>query len=164
MCSGEPSRKAGNPKLHPSKPGGTFVGSKARQVEVEMKRRSVPHSSQGRVLVSTPSPGGALTPDPIHFSLDRHHLLTLNGTLQLAQDCQLGHYTQGALSLANVSLQAGPAPVTFWAPDYLPAPWPDTSCRDPPTTTTTASGDNSTVRWPEKGVDKGKRQFFNPYY
>lgn len=92
----------------------------------------MPHSSQGRVLVSTPSPGGGLTPDPAHFSLDRHHLLTLNGTLQLAQDCQLGHCTQGALSLANLSLQAAPAPVTFWAPDYLPAPWPGIPADSPP--------------------------------
>lgn len=32
-------RKAGSSKLHPSKPGGTFVGSKARQVEVKMAGR-----------------------------------------------------------------------------------------------------------------------------
>lgn len=41
VCSGEPSRKAGSPKLHPSKPGGTFVGSNARQVEVEMKEDQI---------------------------------------------------------------------------------------------------------------------------
>lgn len=46
VCSGEPSRKAGSPKLHPSKPGGTFVGSNARQVEVEMKEEKICASFQ----------------------------------------------------------------------------------------------------------------------
>lgn len=53
----------------------------------------MPHPSQGRVLVSTPIPGEVLTTDPSHPSLEGHHLLTLSGTLQLAQASQLGHCT-----------------------------------------------------------------------
>lgn len=45
---GEPSRKAGSPKLHPSKPGGTFVRREARQVEVEMQEEESCASSQPR--------------------------------------------------------------------------------------------------------------------
>lgn len=82
--------------------------------------------TQRRVGVSTPSPGEVLTPDPTHFSLEGRLLLTLNGTLQLAQASQLGRCTQGA---SNLSLHPGPTPVTLWAQDYLPAPWLGTSCR-----------------------------------
>lgn len=35
--AGEPSKKAGSPKLHSSKPGGTFAGSEARLVEGEVR-------------------------------------------------------------------------------------------------------------------------------
>lgn len=161
MCSGEPSRKAGSPKLHPSKPGGTFVGSNARQVEVEMKRRSVPHSRKGRVLGSTPSPGG----------VDSRPRPLLSGQAPPA-------YPQW-YTAAGTRLSVGPLhqrslipgksfPAGRTCPSDLLSPRLSASSlawyilqRSPPTP---ASGDNSTVRWPERGVDKGKRQFFNPYY
>lgn len=60
----------------------------------------MPHFSEGRVLVSTPSPGEVLSPDPAHSLWRGTTCSSSMAHSSWQHDFQLGHCTQRALSLA----------------------------------------------------------------